>query len=255
MIPMTVKILLLCVAVVSAQNVIFEDNFDNIDGSKWLFEEGNGPGGWGNAELEYYTNRQENARIEDGHLVIEARREDYGGCAFTSARMITRGNFDFQYGTLEARIKIPNVQNGLWPAFWLLGAEGSTWPDQGEIDVLEYGSADSLNQGIGNRMLQGTFHWSNNGNQADYGKSKVMPNDMNDGFHTYKMEWNEQFIIMYVDDQEYVRIDITPLDVFKKRFYLILNLAVGGNYPNIHDPNAITAAPGQMWVDYIKVTQ
>ncbi|CAD5230352.1 unnamed protein product [Bursaphelenchus xylophilus] len=248
-------ILILCAVPVAYSGVIWEDNFDNLDRNKWSFERGNN-NGWGNAELQCYTDRNENVRVENGHLVIEARRENLDGCAFTSARMITRDKFAFRYGTIEARIKLPNLRNGLWPAFWMLGAENPTWPDQGEIDIMEAGPAEAIAAGTVNRKILGTFHWNHKGQHAQYGRELLLPFDITADFHNYKLTWSPTEIRMYFDGQEYMVFDTRPLPVFQKRFYFVLNLAVGGNFPNIHDPNGITAPlPAQLLVDYVRVSR
>ncbi|CAD5230486.1 unnamed protein product [Bursaphelenchus xylophilus] len=245
-----------CLVSTALAAVLWEEDFNSFDTSKWNYDLGNGDGGWGNAELECYTNSTNNVRVENGHLVIEARREDVGGCSFTSGKIHTRGKFDFKYGTIEAMIKLPNLANGLWPAFWMLGAESNTWPDQGEIDILESGVADAISSGNVNKEVLGTFHWSNNGQYAAYGTNYVAPSDLTNDFHCYKLTWNETEIRMFVDGNQFMVFDITPLPVFQKNFYVILNLAVGGNFPNIHDAASVTAPlPAQMLVDYIKITQ
>ena len=163
----------------------WNDEFDTIDSSKWTFEIGTGSSGWGNNEWEYYTDRSENAYVQDGILHIRANKEDYEGSKYTSARMITKGKFSFTYGTVEARIALP-VGKGIWPAFWMLGAniDAVSWPACGEIDIIEAVNDENV--------VYGTNHWQYNGNHADYGNntrdyygtSKEL--DITQ-FHNYKM--------------------------------------------------------------------
>uniref|UniRef100_A0AC34FFJ9 GH16 domain-containing protein n=1 Tax=Panagrolaimus sp. ES5 TaxID=591445 RepID=A0AC34FFJ9_9BILA len=236
--------------------IIWEDNFDQgiIDPSKWAFDIGTGPPeGWGNAELQFYTNRPENARVENGILIIEARKENFEGRAFTSARLKTKGLFEFTYGTVEARIKLPFQQKGLWPAFWTLGSDidQNQWPKCGEIDILEAGSDAAIKEGVVNRRLGAAIHWDPNGH---FNKDHNTDWDLNENFRTYKLHWTETTITASIDDVEYFKADV-PSDAFRKPHFLLLNLAVGGNYTGIHDPNQINPPSAQMQIEYIKVYQ
>ena len=216
---------------------LWHDEFDgdNIDSEKWTFEIGTGASGWGNNEWEYYTDRKENAYVQDGILHIRANKEDYEGSKYTSARMITKGKFSFTYGTVEARIALP-VGKGIWPAFWMLGEniDAVSWPACGayEGNHAEYG----------------------NNTKDYYGTSKEL--DITQ-FHTYKMVWDENVIVMYVDDFKYHEISIKEstggTDAFHKPFFFILNVAVAGNWPGFEVDDA--QFPNEMLVDYIRVTQ
>jgi beta-glucanase (GH16 family) len=263
--------LLLCSFASNAQRVlVWEENFNTatLNPSWWTYETGDGCAkgncGWGNQELEYYTNRTENVRIENGHLTIEARREDMGGKPFTSGRIKTAGRVNFRYGSLEARIKVPKAANGLWPAFWLLGATGGTWPHNGEIDVLEMGSAAAITANKANKLLNATLHWwtENPGGytgHAAYGRDTTTAVDLGDDFHLYKLEWSPTTITVYLDNSPFYTINTTGgngLDAFQHPFYIVLNLAVGGSFTGILAANNITAPlPGQLQVDYIKLYQ
>ncbi|MBT2744951.1 MULTISPECIES: glycoside hydrolase family 16 protein [unclassified Lysobacter] len=250
----------------SAQTLVWEDNFNgpSIDGNKWIYDVGDGCQlgicGWGNSELQYYTSRPENARIENGNLVIEARRENFGSRAFTSARLKTEGRMHFKYGTLEARIKVPDLRNGLWPAYWMLGTIGN-WPARGEIDMLEMGSAAAIAAGVTNRRVAAAVHWDYNGSQADYGLDYNSASDLNGGFHTYRMTWDPQFIRVSIDGQQYFEFAISNIEgaslhEFHQQYYLLLNLAVGGSYTGVMSNDAITAPlPGKMEIDYIRLYQ
>ena len=243
--------------------VVWSDDFDSetIDMDKWTFDVGTGDWGWGNGELENYTARSENVYIEDGKLVIQAKRENYNGNAFTSARLKTKGRMAFTYGTLEARIKIPDLANGLWPAFWLLGDNISSqgWPKCGEIDILEMGMAEAISAGTQNRRHSSGAFWDYEGNQANYAEAKDAAVDLNNDFHNYKLVWTPQALTTYVDNQQAWRITIdnpdNSLEEFHKPMHILLNLAVGGkNFVDIIDPGAITATfPAKMYIDWIRL--
>ncbi len=232
-------------------------NGSAIDSSRWVIEVGGE--GWGNQELEYYTNRPQNLFIQDGHLVIQALRESYTGSdgvrrEYTSARLKTAGKFTQAYGRFEARIKVPSGQ-GMWPAFWMLGDDiGSAgWPGCGEIDIMEnIGKEPSTVHG----SIHGPGFVGGDGIEAPYklpGKRRFA-----DDFHIFAVEWEPNAIRFYVDRALYVTR--TPADlrhgwkwVFDHPFFLVLNLAVGGDWPG--NPDATTVFPKQMLVDYVRVYQ
>lgn len=234
-------------------NLIWSEEFDYTgkpDPSIWNMETGGG--GWGNQELQYYTNREDNAKVENGILTITAMEEAYGGRDYTSARITTQNKFDVKYGRIEARIKLPYGQ-GLWPAFWMLGDNLSTigWPSCGEIDIMEMvGGAN------GDNTCYSTLHWDNNGEHASYGENYSLPSGIfADDFHIFAVEWDSQQIKGYMDDVNYFTIDITPaaLSEFHNNFFIILNVAVGGNWPG--SPDGTTEFPQTMEVDYVRVYQ
>ena len=272
-------------------NLVMSDEFD-VEGAPdseiWNYDIGTGVDGWGNNELQYYTNRSENATVQNGLLVISAIEEDYNGASFTSARLLTKGKFSQAYGRFEARIKVPGG-SGLWPAFWLLGENYDVdgWPQCGEIDIMEYRRQEPT-------KVSGSIHGPGYSGETDpqghVTKSYDLGNDRYDaGFHIYGIEWGPDYINYYIDDVLYNQITpsdivVTPADavytlndgveaveatedspaveaveptdvtgdwVFNKPFYIIINLAVGGNFPG--DPDSGEAFPQNMLVDYVRV--
>ncbi|MBW8001135.1 MAG: family 16 glycosylhydrolase [Planctomycetes bacterium] len=234
--------------------VIWSDEFDgpNIDTSIWTWDAGGH--GFGNGQLEYNTALSQNSFIDSGDLVLKAIRENYMGNSFTSARMLTQGRFAFKYGTLEARIKLPNVANGLWPAFWLLGNNfpGIPWPVCGEIDILESGSADGITNGTQNELINNAIHYSIADGSYEYQASwddasnLIGPVNLNDDYHLYKVEWTPTYLKFYLDGVEYGSYDITAAHMaeFHQPQFPIINIAIGGwNYVQINDPAGITALP------------
>jgi beta-glucanase (GH16 family) len=200
--------------------------------------------------MEYYTDRPENARIENGLLVIEARQEQYDRLSYTSARLNSRGLREFQYGRIEARMKLPYGQ-GIWPAFWMLGSNAS-WPLGGEIDIMEYigKTPDTVYQ---------TVHGPGYSGPKGIGSHFILAADsLMNGFHVYTIEWSKNEIHWYVDYQEVFKVtpDQIPAGtqwVFDHPFFIILNLAVGGSWPGFADET--TVFPQQLLVDYVRVYQ
>src|SRR5689334_13672050 len=243
--------------------LVWSDEFDGAAGSsfdqaKWVAEVGGG--GWGNQEREYYTTRPENIALDgSGHLVITARAEPattslscwYGSCRYTSARIKTKGRFAQTYGRFEARIRIPRGQ-GLWPAFWMLGdnIDAVGWPKSGEIDIME-------NIGREPNMVHGTMHGPGYSGASGIGGPYTLASGaFADDFHTYAVEWMPGLITWFVDDTKYFQVTPTSIPstakwVFDHPFFLLLNVAVGGGWPN--DPDATTTFPQQMVVDYVRV--
>jgi beta-glucanase (GH16 family) len=241
--------------------LVWSDEFKGKEGSlpdasKWTYDIGGS--GWGNHELEYYTNRAENARIEDGKLVITARREAYTGpdgakFNYTSARLKTQGLFSQAYGRFEARIKLPGGQ-GIWPAFWLLGDNfGSVgWPKCGEIDIME-------NVGKEPGINHGSLHGPSSTNAtSDTTATIALPagQKLSDDFHVYAAEWEPGAVRFYLDSNLYATFTSVQWPaggtwVFDHRFFLILNVAVGGDWPG--SPDTVTVFPQTMLVDYVRV--
>jgi len=240
--------------VVTKTQLVMNEEFD-VDGAPktelWSYNLGTGNNGWGNNELQYYTDASQNIKVEGGMLKITAIKESYMGSGYTSARILTKGKFEQKYGRIEARIKMP-WGKGLWPAFWMLGANSDTviWPQCGEIDIMEYlGSKPT--------SMFGTVHGPGYSGGNAISKNYTLINDRFDNdFHVFGIEWGENYINYYVDDKLYNQI--TPKDVpgewvFNQPFYIILNMAVGGNFPG--SPNAETVFPQTMTIDYVRVYQ
>ncbi|MFB6342673.1 family 16 glycosylhydrolase [Saccharicrinis sp. FJH62] len=261
---MNKRILILCFAILAGfssvvaqcYELVWADEFNYSgapDPAKWTHEV-NGDGG-GNNELQYYTDNLNNSRVVDSMLIIEARKENYLGKAYTSARLISYNKASFKYGRMEARIKLPYGQ-GIWPAFWMMGNNiftGTGWPSCGEIDIMEMiGGGEGRDD-----KIYGTVHWSDaSGNHAQYGGSKQLPTGIfNDAFHVFSIEWTETYIKWFLDDVQYAVVSITPdhMSEFHNDFFILLNLAVGGNWPG--NPDGSTTFPQQMWVDYVRVYQ
>lgn len=238
--------------VVNYTNLVMQDEF-SVDGalsnSLWNYNIGTGSNGWGNNELEYYTDRPENVKIENGMLKITAIKESYNGSAYTSARITTKGKFAQKYGRFEARMKMP-YGKGMWPAFWLLGenSDAVVWPQCGEIDIMEY-------RGQEPSTTNGTVHGPGYSGASAITKLYTLPNDRFDtDFHIFGIEWGENYINFYVDDVLYNQITPEKVSgqwVFDQPFYIIINLAVGGNY--VGSPNNQTVFPQSMLIDYVRV--
>jgi beta-glucanase (GH16 family) len=233
--------------------LVWQDEFDGtqIDASSWGFDTGGE--GWGNNELEYYTDRPENASVSGGNLVITARKEDYNGRAYTSARMITKGKRSFLYGRADIRAKLPKGQ-GIWPALWMLGQniDEVGWPKCGEIDIMEL-------LGHAPDTVYGTVHWgvSENELHSKGDRFVLQTGNFSDDFHVFSVLWEEDSLQILVDDYPYLTITKQEFAAneypFDKPQYFLFNIAVGGDWPG--SPDASTVFPQQMLVDYIRVFQ
>lgn len=238
--------------------LVWSDEFDDdhLDTEVWDYNIGGG--GWGNRELQYYTDRTENVRVEDGCLVIEALKEDYQNNHYTSGRILSRGKKEFLYGKFEARIKFPGGK-GTWPAWWMMGGR-MNWPACGEIDIMEH---------VGNIDNRASFALhtplKNGSNGRNWSKVQFFDYPLSDDFHVYGVEWAQQekggsdVIRFYVDGVQYAEVwqeqfennDSWP---FQKAHFLILNLAIGGTMGGTVDDN-IFLLPCRMFVDWVRVYQ
>lgn len=239
-----------------AYHLVWSDEFDGsaLDESNWTPQIGGN--GWGNQEAQYYTNRPENLRVEDGCLVIEARKEQYEANEYTSARIYSKGKREFTYGKLEARISLPSG-GGLWPAFWTLGNRGG-WPNCGEIDIMEYVG------NVPNRIL-GTLHTIKDKSGSRSSRAYTGLTNIENNFHVYGVEWTceekngKDVIRFYVDDVVYSEqveevIDDDEYWPFNRPNYFIINMAVGGTLGGRID-DGIWASPRLMKVDWVRVYQ
>lgn len=278
-----------CTANVSAETarqategftLVWQELFDGteLNRDRWNIEV-NGDGG-GNAELQYYTDRAENVSVKDGCLVLTARREDYNGKNFTSGRINSQKRIAFTHGMIEASIKLPKTANGLWPAFWMMGNDYQEvgWPRCGETDIVEMGNVDGINSGCQDRYFNGASHWgerwdkvAHNAKAANYIYSL-----QDDEFHLFTVVWDENGIQMFLDRDKnpdfvpYYSMTCpcdepenpwSPGNYFHKDNFILFNLAVGGNFPGIHNADGITALneengqEASMYVDYVKIYQ
>jgi beta-glucanase (GH16 family) len=242
----------------------WQDEFNDPAGtrpssSRWVFNIGGEPQ-WGNQEWQHYTDRPQNVSTDgNGNLAITARREKlpgmqncpYGTCDLTSGRITTKGTFNQAYGRFEARIKIPSGQ-GLWPAFWMMGnnIDSVGWPNSGEIDIMEVIGREP-------RTLYGTLHGPGYSGGAGLGGFTTLPAGapFSDAFHIFAIEWSEDRVVWMVDGRQYFSYARTQLPagkvwVFDHPFFILLNVAVGGEWPG--PPNASTVFPATMLVDYVR---
>jgi beta-glucanase (GH16 family) len=235
--------------------IVWQDEFEgeagqSPDASRWTFDIGNGENGWGNGEFQYYTDRPENVSLDgNGNLAITARSESFAGSGFTSARIKTQGLFEQAFGRFEARIKMP-WGPGIWPAFWMLGADinENPWPQCGEIDIMEYrGQQPSLIHG----SVHGPGYSAGAAITSSFGYEKSR---FDNDFHIFAIEWGTDFIHFFVDETLYQEIrpgDLTGEWVFDDPFFIILNVAVGGGYVGF--PTSETPFPQTMFVDWVRV--
>jgi beta-glucanase (GH16 family) len=232
-----------------------EFNTSSFDNNSWTAESGDGcPGlcGWGNNELQYYLAPPNNLFFQDGKMIIEARAESYGGKNYTSSRIKTQGKRSFKFGRVDIRAILPKGK-GIWPAFWMMPQNNvfGGWPSSGEIDILEL---------IGSEpgKAHATVHYGPGPGSTNISRSYTLPGaTFNDQFHVFSMEWEQDQMKFYIDDNLYstvTKADLGALNYpFNEQFYFIVNLAVGGNWPGA--PDASTVFPQWLIVDYIRIYQ
>lgn len=235
--------------------LVWSDEFSGttLDGNTWNYETGNGSGGWGNNELEYYTNSTKNVFVSNGNLIIEARKEAISGFNYSSARITTQNKKSFTYGRVDIRAKLPKGK-GIWPALWMLGSNINTvsWPACGEIDIMEL---------LGHEMTKsyGTLHYgaSSATHGSKGGSYTLSSGSFYDQFHVFSMEWKQDQVKLFVDDKLFLTVNKSDVGSspypFNAPFFFIFNVAVGGNWPG--SPDATTTFPQRMIVDYIRVFQ
>ncbi len=234
-------------------NLVWSDEFNSseLNTVDWTHETGGH--GWGNQELQYYTNRTDNAYLSDGSLVIEAKKENFNGSGYTSARIITQSKQSFAFGRIDIRAVLPEGQ-GIWPALWMLGQNFGDvgWPACGEIDIMELvGHEPSKTHGTAHWGPQGQSYSFNKGEDYSLGGEKF-----SEKYHVFSLVWEANSIRWLVDDNEFFHL--TPSDVggfypFNSDFFFIFNIAVGGQWPG--SPDATTQFPQRMYVDYVRVFQ
>lgn len=233
-------------------NLTWSDEFDGqtLDVNSWNYDTGGG--GWGNNELENYTNSDKNSFLTGGYLVIQARQEVAGANNYTSARLQTKGKREFKYGRMDIRAKLPKGQ-GIWPAIWMLGSNIATtpWPASGEIDIMEL-------LGHQPNKVYGTMHWGDVGSPSSQAGSNytLSGDDFSGEFHVFSIVWDATKIEWWVDDHKFFtgnKTDVTGNYPFDQPFFFILNVAVGGNWPG--NPDGTTVFPQRMIVDYVRVYQ
>lgn len=230
-----------------------EFNGTTLNTNDWNYETGTN-NGWGNNELQNYTSGANNAYIENGSMVIEAKQESSGGADYSSARLTTQGKKKFTYGKIEFRAKVPSTK-GIWPALWMLGenVNSVSWPTCGEIDVME-----AVNKEVPDKVY-GTAHWGpSTANHQQSGNNYTLASgDYSDDFHIYSIEWDADKIQWFMDGNKYHEVSKSEITAgtypFDKEFFIIMNIAVGGQWPG--NPDTGTTFPQKMYVDYIRVYQ
>ncbi|MEQ1553903.1 MAG: glycoside hydrolase family 16 protein [Ferruginibacter sp.] len=238
----------------AGKTLVWADEFNGttLNLTDWNQETGNN-NGWGNNELEYYTNSTKNTFVSNGNLIIEARKELIGGFNYSSGRMTTQNKKVFTFGRIDIRAKLP-VSKGMWPALWMLGSNISSvsWPQCGEIDIMEL-------VGTNPNRVHSTMHWKNaGGTHSSNGSNYTLPSgNFSDQFHVFSLVWSNNSLLTYVDDILYAtttNVNVSPATYpFNANQFFLFNVAVGGDWPG--SPDATTLFPSRMFVDYVRVFQ
>ncbi len=230
------------------QDIFWSDEFDGdaLDTDNWNYEIGNGDNGWGNGEAQFYTDSQDNVKVQDGNLVITAKRESESGFDFTSARITTKDKFEFTYGRVEVRAKLP-AGAGTWPAIWMLGEAWpeESWPGVGEMDIMEFAGNQP------NRISSALHFPGNSGGNPIVGDVTDVT-DVTTEFHIYEVEWTEEKISFFMDGDVHLEFDNDDSTPFQKDFYLLLNVAMGGTFGGTIGDDFQESS---MEIDYVKVYQ
>jgi beta-glucanase (GH16 family) len=271
-------------SVADGYNLVWHDEFNGTtldETNNWVAEIDGGGGG--NAELEYYRRENISVGVEPitgaNCLIITGKKESFSGKTCTSGRLKTSGLMSFKHGKIEARIKLPHTANGLWPAFWMMGQDYPLvgWPKCGEIDIMEMGNSNGIKNGTQDKYFGSHFHWGeswNGGSYPNYGTSYTSPTGIQDDFVLFTLIWDDSNLKTYYGtDANPMMVNVTTMSItgtdvapnathyFHKQFYVIFNLAIGGNYTGITNINNITALnasnnyEAKMYVDYVRVYQ
>ena len=237
--------------------LVWQDEFDGttLSSANWKYEIGTGSNGWGNSELQYYTDA--NTKVENGVLTIIAKKQIYNSSQYTSSRISSYGLQSFKYGRIDIRAALPFGQ-GIWPALWMLGDDFTNigWPQCGEIDIMEMVGGESSEK-KGDNIAHGTVHWAaaNDSHAELSGYKKISNGILYDEYHVFSIIWDKDGITWYIDDQSFHSIDIRDgqFEEFRQSQFFIFNVAVGGKWPG--NPNSTTTFPQQLHVDYVRVFQ
>ena len=245
----------------SQEKVVFKDDFETFDSNVWTKEEHEA--GWVNQELQIYEAAHVSTGTDEGLSVLILTAERKGDKIY-SGRVNSQGKKSFQYGKIEASIKLPQTANGLWPAFWMMGDNNMPWPQCGEIDIMEMGQENGIINGTSETYLNTAIHYGTDyesGHRQEYHADNVSQSLQDGKYHTYLLEWNENSLTVSIDGTKFYTFDISKVsgryEYFHHNFYILFNLAVGGSFTGITDVNAITALKDgekvNMYIDWIKV--
>ncbi len=240
----------------SEPGLVFVDEFDTFDTQNWSKE--SHPAGWVNNELQTYSPLKVTVGKDGNRSVLILTAERKNG-RITSGRINSQGKRSFKYGKIEAMIKLPKTGSGLWPAFWMMGDNNKEWPACGEIDIMEMGAKGGIDSKSESRYVNSAIHYGANreSHQQEHFAANVA-NDLQDGnYHLYTLEWNADRLKISVDGKEFTTFDIKNNQYMHDKFYLVFNLAAGGDFMGIYDVDGVTALPEgekvQMMVDWVKV--